>query len=90
MTLITLSEPRLSTHRPRLPGTRHKPGWRPAAGLVRSALQNAVAQVNWRSSLTPDQVGIHVCDLVGELDSRALCVLDFALGVLVKESRRGE
>ncbi|MFY9770239.1 MAG: hypothetical protein WAK04_08400 [Xanthobacteraceae bacterium] len=88
MTLITSFDHDLSTRR-RLPGTAHRgPEWKAAVGLVRSALQNAVAHVDWQSRLTADQVGMRVLDHIGELDARALRMLAIVLGILVRLSRK--
>jgi hypothetical protein len=89
MSLLTSFDRDLSTHRLHLPGTPHRgPEWKSAVGILRTALTNAVTHVNWRSSLTADQVGMRVLDHIGELDSRALRILAIVLGILVKASRK--
>jgi hypothetical protein len=89
VSLISLSPHRLSSRQPHLPGTAHRgPEWKAAVGLVRSALQNAIAHIDWRSTMTADQVGMRVLDHINELDSRALRILAIVLGILVRVSRK--
>ena len=72
----------------RLPGTKHKgPHWTSAAQCLKPAISNAVLHAGWRSSATAEQVGSEVIDRIFELDARALHVLQFTLGVLVRTSR---
>ena len=71
-----------------LPGTKHKgPHWTSAAQCLKPALTNALLHAGWRSSATAEQVGSEIVDRIFELDARALHVLQFTLGVLVRTSR---
>jgi len=89
MSLTILSRPQLSSRRPKLPGTAHRgPEWKRAVGILRTALQNAVAHVNWPPTLSADQVALRIIDHIDELDSGCRHVLCIVLGILVRQSRK--
>jgi hypothetical protein len=75
--------------RKHLTGTAHKgPHWVNAVRILRSATQNALEHAGWRRSATADEVGTNIIDQIHVLDARALHVLAFVFGVLVRASQR--
>jgi|SRR6516165_7055028 hypothetical protein len=77
--------------RQHLPGFPHWGGpWKVAVGILHKAIEGAVYHTQDASRFTVNQVGTEVIDHIGELDSRALCVLYVVLGDLIRLSKKGD
>ena len=95
MTLLSYTNSRAPSiapsNRRRLVGTAHRgPDWVNAVRILRSATQNAVNHVGWRRSATVDQVGSAIIDGIGELDGKALHVLELVFSILVRNSKHNQ
>ena len=90
MTLLTYTNGNAHTSPRRLTGTAHLGShWTTAVRVLRSAALAAVEHAGCRQSATVDRVGGEIIDHLGELDSRALHVLQVVFAVLVRASRNG-
>jgi hypothetical protein len=91
MLLLTLPTPQLSNRRQHLPGSPHwGPSWKRAVGTLRKATEGAIYHARPLSRFSADVVGTEIIDHIGELDSRALCVLYVMLGDLIRLSKKGD